>query len=168
MMMKKTQATIMSKKRVTIFLIIYKKPCLICIDDYNIDIKDISNTTETSVPINQTDFSPNPMYTFDRQTPLTRSARETRQINAPLLRSKTPGPEVDGTKSSSYRSNTMKPRSKTPTANEFSSNNLHNRFKNKFHAYFHLNTSFLSSRSLQSVHPQYFELVVNLTLLRPK
>jgi hypothetical protein len=27
---------------------------------------------------------------------------------------------------------------------------------------------FFSSRSLQSVHPQYFELVVNLTLLRPK
>jgi len=76
----------------------------------------------------QTEFSPDSVYTFDRQTPLTRSAHDTKPTHAPLPRSKTPGPELDATKSSSYRSNTMKPRSKTPTANEFSSNNLHNRF----------------------------------------
>lgn len=67
------------------------------------------------------------MYTFDRQANVTRSAREARPSDAPLIRSKTPGPEFDGTKSSSYRSNTMKPRSKTPTAYEFASSNLHNR-----------------------------------------
>jgi hypothetical protein len=107
------------------------------------------------------------MYKFDRQTTLSRSAREIRPINPPLLRSKTPGPEFGAIESSSYRSNTMKPRSKTPTAYEFPSNTLPNRLKDKFFQYF-LFLYFSSSRSLQSVHPQYSESVVNLTLLRPK
>lgn len=69
------------------------------------------------------------MHKFDRQTTLSRSARDIRPTNAPILRSKTPGPEFDAIKSSSYRANTMKPRSKTPTAYEFSSNTLHNRYE---------------------------------------
>lgn len=108
------------------------------------------------------------MYTFDRQATLTRSAREMRPADAPLVRSKTPGPEFDAAKSSSYRSSTMKPRSKTPTPYEFSSNTLHNRLAYKSSTYFYHSLSFIVSRSLQSVHPPYTELVVNLTLLRPK
>jgi hypothetical protein len=84
----------------------------------------------------QSEFSPNSVYTFDRQRPLTRSARDTRPTNIPAPRSKTPGPELDATISSSYHSNTMKPRSKTPIPNEFSSNNLHNRFETKFYSTF--------------------------------
>ena len=86
-----------------------------------------SNISEISVPIAQSEFAANSAYTFDRQTLVTRSARDSRPSNAPAPRSKTPGPEFGATKSSSYRSNTMKPRSKTPTPNEFPSNNLHNR-----------------------------------------
>jgi hypothetical protein len=67
------------------------------------------------------------MYTFDRQTNVSRSARDIRPTHTPLSRSKTPGPEFDGAKSSSHHANTMKPRSKTPTADEFSSNTLQNR-----------------------------------------
>ncbi|CAF1948510.1 unnamed protein product [Rotaria magnacalcarata] len=120
------------------------------------------NSVDTSTPIIETELSPNSMNNFNRQTAWSRSARDIRTTtttttsttngNAPILRSKTPGPEFGTTITSSYRANTlmgMKQRSKTPTANDFSSNGLHN------------------SRSLQSVHPQYFELVVNLTILRP-
>ncbi|CAF0809334.1 unnamed protein product [Rotaria sp. Silwood1] len=121
----------------------------------------LPNSVDTSTPIIETELSPNSMNTFNRQTAWSRSARDIRTTttatsttngNCSILRSKTPGPEFGTTISSSYRANTlmgMKQRSKTPTANDFSSNNLHN------------------SRSLQSVHPQYFELVVNLTILRP-
>ncbi|CAF1605689.1 unnamed protein product, partial [Adineta ricciae] len=118
----------------------------------------LPHSADTSTPIIDTDFAHNTMNTFDRQTAWSRSARDIRTTtsttsnNAPLLRSKTPGPEFGATVTSSYRANTLlgtKQRSKTPTANDFSSSTLHN------------------SRSLQSVHPQYFELVVNLTLLRP-
>ena len=126
----------------------------------------LSNIPETSVPIAQSEFTPTTVYKFDRQANLTRSARESRPSDAPLIRSKTPGPEFDATKSSSYRSNTMKPRSKTPQAYEFSSNNIHNRFVEQSHRYFHL--ALIFSRSLQSVHPPYTEVVINLTLLRPK
>jgi hypothetical protein len=83
------------------------------------------------MPIIQTEFTPDSLYTFDRQTTLSRSARDTRTNNAPLIRSKTPGPEFGATTSSSYRVNTMKQRSKTPTAYELSSNTLQNRFENK-------------------------------------
>ncbi len=137
---------------------------------------------DTSTPIIQTELSSNSMDTFDRQTAWSRSARDIRTTtattttttgtngNGPMLRSKTPGPEFGTTLSSSYRANTlmgMKQRSKTPTANDFSSNNLHNRLeKQKIQISFVFILVF--SRSLQSVHPQYFELVVNLTLLRPK
>jgi hypothetical protein len=78
------------------------------------------------------------MNTFDRQTAWSRSARDIRTTtstsngNGPISRSKTPGPEFGTTISSSYRANTlmgMKQRSKTPTANDFSSHNLHNRFE---------------------------------------
>ncbi|UJR23490.1 hypothetical protein I4U23_026488 [Adineta vaga] len=107
-----------------------------------------SNGIQTSAPLVKTDFSPDSIYTFDRQTPMTRSARDIRPVDAPLIRSKTPGPEFGTTLSSSYRANAVKPRSKTPTAYEMSSNTMQN------------------SRSLQSIHPQYIEQVVNLTLLR--
>jgi C-terminal processing protease CtpA/Prc len=115
----------------------------------------LPNSVDTSTPIIETELVPNSMNQFDRQTAWSRSARDIRTTtngNGPMLRSKTPGPEFGTTISSSYRANTLlgtKQRSKTPTAYDFSANNLHN------------------SRSLQSVHPQYFELVVNLTLLRP-
>ncbi|CAF0851499.1 unnamed protein product [Adineta steineri] len=120
----------------------------------------LPKSVDTSTPIIETELSPNSMNPFDRQTAWSRSARDIRTNtatgttngNGPMLRSKTPGPEFGATVTSSYRANTlmgMKQRSKTPTANDFSTNSLHN------------------SRSLQSVHPQYFELVVNLTLLRP-
>ncbi|CAF4725154.1 unnamed protein product [Rotaria sp. Silwood1] len=109
----------------------------------------IPNTIERSAPIAQTELSSDPLYTFDQPKIVSHSTRVTRPIDAPLSRSKTPGPEFGATTSSSYRANTMKPRSKTPTAYEFSSNTLQN------------------SRSLQSVHPPYFELIVNLTILRP-
>ncbi|CAF1063210.1 unnamed protein product [Rotaria sordida] len=105
----------------------------------------IPNTIERSAPIAQTEFSSDPIYSFNQPTTLSHNTRPT---NVLLSRSKTPGPEFGATTSSSYRANTMKPRSKTPTAYEFSSNTLPN------------------SRSLQSVHPQYTELVVNLTILR--
>ncbi|CAF0822711.1 unnamed protein product [Adineta steineri] len=109
-----------------------------------------SDMIQTSTSINKTEFAPDSVYSFDRQVPLTRSARDIRVTNIPPLRSKTPGPEFGATlPSTSYRANTMKPRSKTPTPYEFSSNTLQN------------------SRSLQSVHPQYIEQIVNLTLLRP-
>lgn len=126
----------------------------------------LSNIPETIVPMDQAELPPNSVYRFDRQANLTRSARDFRPTDAPLVRSKTPGPEFDAVKSSSYRSSTMKPRSKTPTAYEFASSNLHNRYRETSNLHFH--HSFLSSRSLQSVHPPYSELVVNLTLLRPK
>jgi hypothetical protein len=80
------------------------------------------------------------MYSFDRQTTLSRSARDINPTKASLSRSKTPGPEFEKTKSSSYRANTMKPRSKTPTAYELSSNTLHNRFEKKI---IHTNFSYL-------------------------
>jgi hypothetical protein len=73
------------------------------------------------------------MNQFDRQTAWSRSARDIRTTtngNGPMLRSKTPGPEFGTTISSSYRANTLlgtKQRSKTPTAYDFSANNLHNR-----------------------------------------
>jgi len=92
-------------------------------------IKTNNNINQISAPIAQTEFSPDSPYTFDRQTTLSRSARDMRPTNPPLLRSKTPGPEFDTMKSSSYRADTMKPRSKTPTAYEFSSNTLQNRFE---------------------------------------
>jgi hypothetical protein len=124
---------------------------------------------QNPVPLAKREFSPDSVYTFDRQSTLTRSARDTRPTNAPIIRSKTPGPEFGGTTSSSSSSkyaNTMKPRSKTPTDYEFSSNTLQNRFANNCYETF-LFLYFSSSRSLQSVHQQYMELVVNLTLLRP-
>lgn len=82
---------------------------------------------DPSIPRSQTDYLTNPSQTFDRQTTLTRSARDLRSSNAPLPRSKTPGPEFDYPKSSVAP--TMKPRSKTPTAYEFASNSLQNRFR---------------------------------------
>lgn len=118
----------------------------------------LPKSVDTSTPIIETELSPNSMNSFDRQTSWSRSARDIRTTtsttngNGTLLRSKTPGPEFGTGITSAYRTNTlsgMKQRSKTPTAYDFSSNNLHN------------------SRSLQSVNPQYFELVVNLTLIRP-
>ena len=79
------------------------------------------------------------MNSFDRQTSWSRSARDIRTTttsttngNGTLLRSKTPGPEFGTGITSSYRANTlsgMKQRSKTPTAYDFSSNNLHNRLE---------------------------------------
>ncbi|CAF1594905.1 unnamed protein product [Adineta ricciae] len=107
-----------------------------------------SNGVQTSIPLVKTDFAPDSVYTFDRQTSLTRSARDIRPANAPLIRSKTPGPEFGASVSSAYRTNAIKPRSKTPTAYDISSSTMQN------------------SRSLQSIHPQYIEQVVNLTLLR--
>ncbi|CAF3013359.1 unnamed protein product [Rotaria sp. Silwood2] len=109
----------------------------------------VPNTIERSAPIAQTEFSSDPFYTFDQPKTLSHNIRDTRPTNPSLSRSKTPGPEFGATTSSSYHASTMKPRSKTPTAYEFSSNSLQN------------------SRSLQSVHPQYLELIVNLTILRP-
>jgi hypothetical protein len=76
------------------------------------------------------------MYAFDRQAAVSRSAREIRPTNKPLPRSKTPGPEFYATTSSNYYANTMKPRSKTPTAYEFSSNTLQNRFEKRFYSRF--------------------------------
>ncbi|CAF2041366.1 unnamed protein product [Rotaria magnacalcarata] len=109
-----------------------------------------SNTTERPAPIAQTEFSSDPMYEFEQQRPFSSNIRNVRPMNAPTLRSKTPGPEFGAaTTSLSYRANTMKPRSKTPTAYEFSPSTLHN------------------SRSLQAVHQQYCEIVVDLTILRP-
>lgn len=79
------------------------------------------------------------MNNFDRQTAWSRSARDIRTTtssttngNGPMLRSKTPGPEFGASISSSYRANTLlgtKQRSKTPTAYDFSSNNLPNRLE---------------------------------------
>jgi hypothetical protein len=95
----------------------------------------LPNTVDTSTPIIETELSSNSMNTFDRQTAWSRSARDIRTTtngNGPMLRSKTPGPEFGTTISSSYRANTllgMKQRSKTPTAYDFSSNNLHNRLE---------------------------------------
>ena len=93
-----------------------------------------SNTVETSTPIIETDLSPNSMNNFDRQTAWSRSARDIRTTtngNSSMLRSKTPGPEFGTSISSSYRANTLlasRQRSKTPTANDFSTNQLQNRF----------------------------------------
>ena len=96
----------------------------------------LTKTVDTSTPIIETEFSPNSMNSFDRQTAWSRSARDIRTTtsttngNGTILRSKTPGPEFGTSVSSSYRANTlsgMKQRSKTPTAYDFSSNNLHNR-----------------------------------------
>ena len=96
----------------------------------------LPNSADTSTPIIDTDFAHNTMNTFDRQTAWSRSARDIRTTtsttsnNVPLLRSKTPGPEFGATVTSSYRANTLlgtKQRSKTPTANDFSSSTLHNR-----------------------------------------
>jgi hypothetical protein len=101
-------------------------------------IKTNNNIDQISVPIAQTEFSPDSTYTFDRETTLSRSARDIRPSNPPLLRSKTPGPEFDAVKSSSYRVDTMKPRSKTPTAYEFSSNTLHNRSEKLIYVNFFL------------------------------
>lgn len=127
----------------------------------------LEDIPETTVSIDQSEFPPNSVYRFDRQANLTRSARDFRPTDTPLVRSKTPGPEFDGAKSSSYRSNTMKPRSKTPNSYEFASSNLQNRYRETNPICIFINL-FSFSRSLQSVHPPYTELVVNLTLLRPK
>ena len=86
-----------------------------------------SNGVQTSVPLVTTDFAPDSVYTFDRQTSLTRSARDIRPTNAPLIRSKTPGPEFGASASSAYRTNAIKPRSKTPTAYDISSSTMQNR-----------------------------------------
>ena len=137
----------------------------------------LPNSVDTSTPIIETELGPNSMNQFDRQTAWSRSARDIRTTtttngngNGPMLRSKTPGPEFGASISSSYRANTLlgnKQRSKTPTAYDFSSNNLHNRYEEHEDKCF-FSILYFYSRSLQSVHPQYFELVVNLTLLRPK
>ena len=99
------------------------------------------NTADTSTPIIETEVSPNSMNTFNRQTGWSRSARDIRTTttatsttndHAFILRSKTPGPEFGTTLSTPYRANTlmgMKQRSKTPTANDFSSSYLHNRLE---------------------------------------
>jgi hypothetical protein len=98
----------------------------------------LPNSVDTSTPIIETELPSNSMNTFDRQTAWSRSARDIRTTtsttngNGQILRSKTPGPEFGTTLSSSYRANTllgMKQRSKTPTAYDFSSNNLHNRLE---------------------------------------
>jgi hypothetical protein len=99
----------------------------------------LPNSVDTSTPIIETELSPNSMNTFDRQTAWSRSARDIRTTttstsngNGSMLRSKTPGPEFGTTISSSYRANTLlgtKQRSKTPTAYDFSANNLHNRLE---------------------------------------
>lgn len=98
----------------------------------------LPNTADTSTPIIETELGTNSMNIFDRQTAWSRSARDIRTTttatstngNGSMLRSKTPGPEFGASISSSYRANTLlgtKQRSKTPTAYDFSSNNLHNR-----------------------------------------
>ena len=94
----------------------------------------LPNSVDTSTPIIETELASNPMNQFDRQTAWSRSARDIRTAatngNGPISRSKTPGPDFGTTISSSYRANTLlgtKQRSKTPTAYDFSSNNLHNR-----------------------------------------
>ena len=74
-------------------------------------------------------FVPDSVYTFDRQTGLSRSSRDIRPTNVPPSRSKTPGPEFESTfSSSSYRASAIQPRSKTPTAADYSSSTLHNRW----------------------------------------
>lgn len=98
----------------------------------------LPNSADTSTPIIEAQLSPNSMNTFNRQTTWSRSARDIRTTtstsngNGLILRSKTPGPDFGASVSSSYRANTlmgMKQRSKTPTANDFSSNGLHNRLE---------------------------------------
>lgn len=91
-------------------------------------------------------FSPDSIYTFDRQTNSARSSRDSRAPHTPSARSKTPGPEFGST---TFHSAKVQPRSKTPTAADYS-------------------LSLQNSRSLPSVHRQYSEIVVNLTLNRTK
>ena len=75
-------------------------------------------------------FSPDSVYTFDRQSSMSRSARDVRSTHAPLSRSRTPGPEFGATPSSlSFRMNGTQPRSKTPTASDMSSLSIANRFE---------------------------------------
>jgi hypothetical protein len=85
-----------------------------------------NNNNNNNFPIGTTTDA---MYSFDRQATVSRSARDTRPVNTP--RSKTPGPEFYSTASSAQYAHTMKPRSKTPTAYEFSSSTLQNRFDKK-------------------------------------
>ncbi|CAF0780206.1 unnamed protein product [Didymodactylos carnosus] len=125
-------------------------------------------------------------HTFDRHTLWTRSARDIRPNDNNVLnnisslsttklasngggsvRSKTPGPEFNS--SIPYRNNInghLKQRSKTPTTADFSSYNNTlpmQREQQQYEQRIH------NSRSLQSVNShQYYDLVVNLTLLRPE
>lgn len=73
------------------------------------------------------------MYTYDQEKPFSNNLRDIQTIHVPNSRSKTPGPEFGATSSSaSYRTNTLKPRSKTPTAYEFSPRSLQNRYDTSF------------------------------------
>ncbi|CAF1003693.1 unnamed protein product, partial [Didymodactylos carnosus] len=87
--------------------------------------------------------------------------------NGTGLRSKTPGPEINS--STQYRNNmnsNLKQRSKTPTTADFSSYNNTLPIQREQQQY---DQKIHNSRSLQSVNShQYYELIVNLTLLRPE
>lgn len=100
--------------------------------DNDIDIFSY-NLFDRPAPIAQTEFSCDPSYQFNPHITSSSNTRDIRSTHTSSVRSKTPGPEFGSTGiSSSYRADTMKPRSKTPTAYEFSSSTLPNRFENKF------------------------------------
>lgn len=68
-------------------------------------------------------FTPDSIYSFSTKSNASnRNSRDTKANYSSLSRSKTPGPDFGSTFSaSSHRSHTVKPRSKTPTATDFSS-----------------------------------------------
>lgn len=128
---------------------------------------EFSPTTPTYTPKK---FSPDSVYTFDRQSSMSRSTRDVISTQAPISRSRTPGPEFGATPSSlSFRTHGTQPRSKTPTASDMSSLSIANRFESCRAQESDLHRKHLSfSRLPQAVHRQYSELVVNLTLARSK
>ena len=78
---------------------------------YSSPINDSSSTN------NSKRFSPDSIYTFDRQLNSTRSSRDSRAAHTPSSRSKTPGPEFGST---TFNMPKIQPRSKTPTGAEYS------------------------------------------------
>ena len=81
-------------------------------------VKTYANATnDSSLITNSKRFSPDSIYTFDRQPNSTRSSRDSRPSRTPTSRSKTPGPEFG---SSTFNTVKIQPRSKTPTAADYS------------------------------------------------
>lgn len=80
----------------------------------------MSPTSDSSSITNSKSFSPDSVYTFERQSNATRSSRESRPTHTSSSRSKTPGPEFGSTFNSSQRPTPVQPRSKTPTASDYS------------------------------------------------